>query len=281
MAKKLYELLAIEGQLKDQVAKTRADLRATFEKKRHLFEQKLKTFTPNVEGATGTVEEESSIQSTAASELRWIAGIWAGAMDSSFQIAHGNTKANADVELDDGTTLLRDVPATALLELEKRAGELLDLIAAVPTLDPAKGFDLDPSREGGIYRARDVRKTRTHKVQEALVLLQPTADHGRQADRDDLGAGVVGPDHASDEGRAPGARRAAPARVQGGAPARECGRTRRRATALRTGDLRLRVRSRRILSRREVATVMWARLRLKVSRKRRVRLKPMKGRRRT
>jgi hypothetical protein len=181
MAKKLYELLAIEGQLKDQVAKTRADLRATFEKKRHLFEQKLKTFTPNVEGATGTVEEESSIQSTAASELRWIAGIWAGAMDSSFQIAHGNTKANADVELDDGTTLLRDVPATALLELEKRAGELLDLIAAVPTLDPAKGFDLDPSREGGIYRARDVRKTRTHKVQEALVLLQPTAEHPGQA----------------------------------------------------------------------------------------------------
>ena len=181
MPKKLYELLAIEGQLKDQVQATRTDLRATFEKKRHLFEEKRKTFTPNVEGAAVTVEEESSIQSTVASELRWLAGLWTGAMDSSFQIAHGNTKAFADVVLDDDTVLLRDVPATALLELEKRAGELLDLIKAVPTLDPAKGFALDPSREAGIYRARDVRKSRTQKIQEPLVLLQPTEHHPGQA----------------------------------------------------------------------------------------------------
>jgi len=180
MAKRLFEVLVIEGQLKGQAQATRTDLKATFEKKRHLFEEKLTTFQPVEEGAAGVIEAQSSIQSTIAQELHWLAGVWTKALDVAYQVAEGNTIARADVVLDDGTVLLAGVAATALLELDKRASEIQEIVSAVPTLDPAKGFQPDADRGRNIFRARDVKKTRTRKVQEPLVLYPATPEHPAQ-----------------------------------------------------------------------------------------------------
>lgn len=177
---KLYELLVVEPQLKTQAEVTRKELGNTFEKKRHLFEEKRKTFTAADEGAQPVVEEQSDIQSTIVDELKWLFGIWGKAIDTSYKVASGNTMAKADVVLDDGTTLLTGAPATALLELEKRASELQELISRIPTLDPAKGFQPDPDRGRGYYKARDVNKVRTRKVQKALVLYPATDKHPAQ-----------------------------------------------------------------------------------------------------
>ena len=81
--------------------------------------------------------------------------------------------------LDDGTTLLQNVPSTALLELEKRAGEMQELLSAVPTLDPAKGFVPDPDRGQQIFRAREVRKARTKETRHHVVV-PPTEHHPAQ-----------------------------------------------------------------------------------------------------
>lgn len=177
---KLYELLVVTGQLATQAETTRKDLRNTFEKKRHHFEEKVKTFTPNTEGAQPVTEEQQDIQTSVQHELRWFAGIASKAMDVAYHIAEGNTRARADVVLDDGTVLLSNVPALALLELEKRVAEIEELVKAVPTLDPAKGFKPDTSRGPGIYRARDVTKTRTKKVEDLVVVIQPTKEHPGQ-----------------------------------------------------------------------------------------------------
>lgn len=180
MPKRLFELIVIEGQMKGQAQATRADLRSTFEKKRHLFEEKRKTFVPVEEGAPPVVEEQSDIQTNVMSELRWLAGLWTKAMDVSFQVAHGNTNARDNVVLDDGTILLENVPATALLEMEKRVAEIQEVFAAAPTLDPAKSFRPDPDRGRLVFRARDVVKTRTRKVQRPLVLFPATPEHPAQ-----------------------------------------------------------------------------------------------------
>jgi hypothetical protein len=179
---KLHELLAVEGQLKGQAEASRKDLRNTFEKKRHLFEEKRATFFPSAEGAKEKVEAQSDIQTTVREELGWMAGIWGKALDVSHQVAEANTSARADVKLDSGTVLLTNVPATALLELEKRMGELQELVAAIPTLDPAKGFKPDSERGRGIYAAREVHKTRTAKVLKALVKYPATAEHPAQTE---------------------------------------------------------------------------------------------------
>lgn len=177
---KLHELLAIEGPLKSQADKCRTDLAATFEKKRHLFAEKLVTFQPSEEGKQPVTEEQSSLQSTIRKELEWINGIWSKALDGAYAISEANTVARADVLMEDGTTLLKNMTTDGLLQLEKRCVELRELVGAIPTLDPAKGFVLDEHRGKFVYRAKDDVKFRTKKFQRALVLYEATKEHPAQ-----------------------------------------------------------------------------------------------------
>lgn len=181
---KLHELLAVSTNLETQAAKVRADLSNTFEKKRHLFEEKRTTFTPLEEGKPAVIESQSSIQSTVFRELNWIAGHLVKSIDADYQVAEANTVARADVVLDDdkGTILLKGVPATALLELEKRLAEVRELISGAPTLDPAKGFDLDTQKGEGIYKAREVTKNRTKKEPKVIVKYEATKEHPAQTE---------------------------------------------------------------------------------------------------
>lgn len=177
---KLHELLAAAGTAKGQAEKCRAELLVTFEKRRHHFGEKRVTFTPVDEGLPAVTEEQSDLQTTVRQELRWVSESWVRAVDAAYQIAESNMGARADVVLDDGTVFLTNLPGTALLELEKRAAEIQAFVTAIPTLDPAKGFRPDPERGAGIYRAREVVKTRTRKVQKALVLYPATPEHPAQ-----------------------------------------------------------------------------------------------------
>jgi len=182
MATKLHELLAVETSLKQQAEKCRSDQANTFEKKRHLFEEKHVVFKPDAEGAVPQDEAQSSLQTTVAKELAWIQGHLTKALDASLQVAEANTRAKADIVLDDdaGTLLAKDVPATALLELEKRCTEIQQLIAAIPTLDPAKGFVADAQRGPDIYKAREVIRIRTQKQSKPIVLYDATPEHPAQ-----------------------------------------------------------------------------------------------------
>jgi hypothetical protein len=178
---KLHELLAVEGDLKSQAEATRKDLKNTFEKKTHHFSKKVVTFKPKTEGAADKVESQLALQSTVHKELAWISEKLAKAMDAGHQIDVANTMATADVILEDGTTiLLHNVPATSLLRMEHRIIEIRDLVHAIPTLDPAKGFLMDPSEQFGIYRARDDERPRTEKQFDFVVMVGPTDKHPAQ-----------------------------------------------------------------------------------------------------
>jgi hypothetical protein len=181
---KLHELLAVEGSIRGQSQKVRSDLASTFEKKRHLFEGLKKTFFPSDEAAASVVEDERTIQSTVPKELKWISGFLAKSIDSGYAINVANTQAQADVFIGDNGdgAFLFNVPATALLELEKRLAEVQEFLLTIPTLDPAKGFETsrEASSEGDIYKAREVRKTRTKKIQKPLVLAPATEQHPAQ-----------------------------------------------------------------------------------------------------
>jgi len=179
---KLHELLAVGSNLENQANKVRTDIVNTFEKKRHLFEEKRTTFTPSEEGARSVSEFQSDIQSSVKKELAWVSTAIIKAFDVGYQIAEANTLARADIVLEDdaGTVLLTSVPATALLELEKRIAEIGAMVASIPTLDPAKGFKVDESRS--LYVAREVNKTRTKKTKVVLVKYEATDKHPAQTE---------------------------------------------------------------------------------------------------
>jgi hypothetical protein len=181
---KLHELLAVETNLENQSDKCRTELAATFDKKRHLFEEKTTVFFPLAENEQPVTELQSDLQSTVRKELDWISGHLAKSIDASYQVAEANTSARADVVLEDeaGTVLLSGVPATALLELEKTIAKISSLVTAIPTLDPAKGFTSDPQRGTGVYKAREVNKTRTKKQAKVLIKYEATKEHPAQTE---------------------------------------------------------------------------------------------------
>jgi hypothetical protein len=177
---KLHELLAVESDLRSQAESCRTELKGTFEKKGHHFTKKVTTFKPNAEGSPDKVESQLNLQTSVRKELSWIGEKLAKAIDAGHHIDVANTQANSDVILEDGTVLLKAVPTTSLLRLEHRVVEIRDLVHAIPTLDPAKGFEPDPSEGAGVFRAREVVKVRTQKVQKHLVIVQPTKEHPAQ-----------------------------------------------------------------------------------------------------
>lgn len=179
---KLYELLAVYESTTGQASKVRGELSATFDKKRHLFEGRKKTFRPSAENAEPVVEAEQEIQSTVAREIRWLSGYLAKSTDVAYQIDVANTEAKSDVVDEDGTVLLKDVPATTLLQLAKRVVEWKDLILAIPTLDPAKGFVEDKAHGAGHWAAREVVKPRTMKTKKVYVKYEATKEHPAQTE---------------------------------------------------------------------------------------------------
>lgn len=183
---KLHELLAVDNSLKTQSTTTRNELRNTFEKKTHLFSRKQVVITPIEEGKKQTTEVQSSIQTSVAKELKWIGNFIAKELDSEYLIGMANKTAQADVILENGDIILKDIPSTVLLSLEKQLTEVRELAKAIPTLDPAKGFVQDPNEEPGISKARDVVKTRTAKGKKVITLAPAVEKHPAQVQLIDI-----------------------------------------------------------------------------------------------
>ena len=177
---RLHELIAVKTSLRAQATKTVTDLGNTFEKKRHHFTAKVKSFTPLGENAEAKVEEQLDLQTTVLKELRWVREYIVKAIDASHHVNLGNTEAFADIVLEDGTVIAAHVPAATLLELEGTVEEIRKFCDKIPTLDPAQGFRPAPDRGEGVYVAREVEKTRTSKQNKVIVLYPHTEKHPAQ-----------------------------------------------------------------------------------------------------
>lgn len=90
----------------------------------------------------------------------------------------GNCVAKADVVLDDGTTLLRDVPAVTLLFLEKQLVRLRAFVNKLPTLPPSSTWMRDEATDTWV--TEPVETTRTTKVLRNHVLSEGTVEHPPQ-----------------------------------------------------------------------------------------------------
>lgn len=190
----LHELLPAEASLEQQADKTRKELIQTFEKKRNHFEKRLVTYQPKGEGEPPTTEEQLAIQTTVTKELAWWGTYLMKALDASLRVAEANTRAKADIILE-GTVdpLAQGIPATALLELEKRVTEVRGLVEHIPTLDPSKGFEPDATEGDGIFRAREITKDRTKKTPKAFELAPATKEHAAQVQliQEDVVVGTI------------------------------------------------------------------------------------------
>lgn len=90
-----------------------------------------------------------------------------------------NTVAKADVVVD-GRALLRDVPVTYLLFLEKQLADLHTFVDKLPVLDPAESWTFSP--EIGAYASDPVETVRSRKVMRNHVKAEATKEHPAQVE---------------------------------------------------------------------------------------------------
>lgn len=176
---KMHELLAVEtaiaGNYNRDIDETlhvlgkAENFRKTSEVKKHFDADKsVLDDQKNTENVT-----------TVPDRLAWHSGFLAKYLDVQVQKDRTNQQAKADITLDDGTVLLKDVPATTLLMLETKLGvDLRKVIAAIPTLDAGTPWVFDSSQS--MWKTGPVKTFVTQKQVTPVVLYAATDKHPAQ-----------------------------------------------------------------------------------------------------
>lgn len=176
--KKLYEVIAIEKGIKQRNYQEIEKLHKVIQKP-DLFSGHSRTFKPLNDEGERYPDENKKVQSLVAEILRQAADHSKQIFDIEATRDKTNCQAIADVVLEDGTVLVSAVPATTLLYLEKALTDWRTLVQGLPVLDPAEDWEFDPNSE--LHKTGVMVTHKTSKVEEPLVLIQPTKEHPGQA----------------------------------------------------------------------------------------------------
>ena len=148
----LYELLAVEQEKRSIAERARGRTLENFRSNQAHFTGLRRTFTPFAvdesqgETAGERLEAETHLVKTVAEVLDRMRKHIVDAFDVSYQIDEGNTRARADIVVDEHV-LAEQVPATFLLQLEKRLRELRTVVKDTPTFDPVRRWEPDTTAD--------------------------------------------------------------------------------------------------------------------------------------
>jgi hypothetical protein len=184
----LYELLAVEQEKKAGSERSRSQSLENFRSNQAHFTGMRRTFKPfAVDEAKGEVagerlEAETHLVKTVAEELAKALAANADSFDVSLQIDEANTHARADLVVD-GETLATNVPATVLLQLEKRLREVRILFKEIPTFDPVRLWTPDAAADKPqVLRAEPVVTLRKQRARKYKIMVEATKEHPAQVD---------------------------------------------------------------------------------------------------
>ncbi|OUL17615.1 hypothetical protein BV378_38280 [Nostoc sp. RF31YmG] len=173
---RLNQAIAVIQSIKEDSRKRRTEIYHLLQKS-ELFEGILRTYQPNDEEGFVYPSESKSLQFKAEELLKQ----YEQAAKELFNFAatqdFANTQAKVDVAIG-GTTILKDVPVTYLLFLEKQIEELRSLLAKLPVLDVSEEWQLDQQRD--CWATLPKRTTKTKQITKAVVLYEATKEHPAQ-----------------------------------------------------------------------------------------------------
>jgi hypothetical protein len=176
MTQKLNQVLAVERQAK---SKAHSDItrlhKATL--KPQLFNGFSKTYAPLSEDGEKFPPETVRVQMNAQDTIKSVRRILSDLFDLTATKDSANQGAKADLVVD-GDTLLKDVPATTLLFLEKQLTDINTFVQKLPVLDPAKEWAFDS--QASLWKTPATQTTKSKKIHKALVLHPPTDNHPAQ-----------------------------------------------------------------------------------------------------
>ncbi len=184
----LHEVLAVEKDLEQVASKVVSEAVVTFTKKTDHFTGHVRTLEMFAEDRKREEEgqrEVKELTTTVPEKLSYVTEHLIRYYDALSQKESTNQEAKANVELPDGTELLKDVPATLLLGLENKLGRLREMYDSIPTLQPGVEWEADlQAKYKGVYKAKTPEVgLRTEKDFNYRVLYEATKEHPAQIEK--------------------------------------------------------------------------------------------------
>ncbi|MCM2429466.1 DUF7873 family protein [Streptomyces sp. RKAG337] len=175
---KLNQIIAVEKGVK---SKSHQELTASHHdlQKPVLLSGLSRTYQPKDEEGEQLPPESTRVQIKAEDVLRTTTVTLTRLFDVTATKDWANCEARADVTVD-GRPLVREVPVSYLLFLEKQLVDLHTFIRKLPVLDASESWNLDPSSDA--WKTEPVRTIRTKKVPRNHVKAEATEKHPAQVD---------------------------------------------------------------------------------------------------
>lgn len=137
----------------------------------------LRTYHPKDEEGEKLPMEQKGVQCTVRSFIDAVTEPLTEMFDFVATLDAANCKAKADVIVN-GKVLLKDVPVTSLLFLEKQLTDLNTFVSKLPVLDPVDAWKWDETSAS--YTTPPAETVRTKKVPKAFVSYEATKEHPAQ-----------------------------------------------------------------------------------------------------
>jgi len=179
---KLHQIVAVESGIKSKTFQKITETHKTVQKA-PLLSGISRTYTPKYEDGDQFPAEKTRVQVRATEEIKAFQENLIRLFDVTATKDWANTEAKADVvvKLDGGTqTILRDVPMTYLLFLEKQLDDIRTFVKKLPVLDPSEEWVWN--EEQACYATPPVETVKTKKVPRNHVKAPATDKHPAQVD---------------------------------------------------------------------------------------------------
>lgn len=175
---KLNQVIAIANGEKSRRQKVITKIYQALEKK-ELFEGFTKTFKPVNEDGEKFPSEQKNVLFNVSSAIADAVNVSKEMFNIVATLDVGNCSARADVVVDD-VTVIKDVPVTHLLFLEKQLIDLQTFVNSFPVLDPTEKWGY--KSDFGFFTSDPSETHRTKKVPKPIVLYEATDKHPAQTE---------------------------------------------------------------------------------------------------
>lgn len=176
---KLNQINALVTGRKSDTEKTVTEIYKLLQKD-GLFDGRNRTYKPHdEENGERLPSEVQRVQQKATDLIAQATTKWTELFDLTLTQDTANQSAKADVTVD-GKVILKDVPVTTLLFLEKQLNDVETFVSKLPTPDPSEEWEFDPNTDQ--LKTRPMTTMRTKKVPRNHVKAEATKEHPAQVE---------------------------------------------------------------------------------------------------
>lgn len=175
---KLHQILAVESGIRNQ---SQEDLTKAHHglQKEDMLSGLFREYEPANEGGEKFNPERKILQVRVPDVIKRTVEVMERTFDVIATRDYANCHAKADIVLEDGSTLLKDVPATYLLWLEKRLDDMHTFVAKLPILPADTEWRFD--RDQNCFRnAHEIKTHKTEKIEDYQIVVPATEKHPAQ-----------------------------------------------------------------------------------------------------